>query len=292
MGRLLTLGISILNTLAGVSRAARALSGALLPVILLLGCAGTATEADTQAASFGFQRLVVSGTPYKHLLYFKPTSLNRGRLHVYIEHDGVPWFKGNKVTSDPTPSHMMMFELMQLDSTSVLYLGRPCYFRVDTSPPCDPLIWTHKRYSEEVLKSMEAALKNFLGTQKYQELVFFGYSGGGTLAVLLTERFPQTRAVVTIASNLDVDGWAKANKFSPLEGSIDPMMRPALNPAIVQWHYAGGKDKSVPAALVKGYTFGRPGTAYQEIPNFDHVCCWERLWPNMLAELSRNIGPR
>ena len=39
------------------------------------------------------------------------------------------------------------------------------------------------------------------------EIVWFGYSGGGALAVLLALRFPQSVAVITVAANLDIDGW-------------------------------------------------------------------------------------
>jgi pimeloyl-ACP methyl ester carboxylesterase len=83
----------------------------------------------------------------------------------------------------------------------------------------------------------------------YERVAWFGHSGGGTLAVLLAARLPETVAVVTIAANLDTDAWAAYGGHQDLSGSLSPASCPPLSQQIQQRHYAGGKDRVVPPAL-------------------------------------------
>lgn len=250
------------------------------------GCTTPTKSISARAASLKFEPLVIAGTTYKHRLYAARTTSPKQVLHIYIEHDGSPWLlEGTQVSRDPTPRNPLMLEWMSLDTASRLYLGRPCYFDLDTSPPCSPLLWTHQRYSEGVVDSMVAALQKFLGVRPHDQLAFFGYSGGGALAMLLAERFPETVAVVTIAGNLDIDAWVKLHDYSQLEGSINPTSRPPLPERIVQRHYVGAKDDNIPPGIVREFSATRPGSQVVEIPNFDHICCWGKLWPKILANL-------
>ena len=66
-----------------------------------------------------------------------------------------------------------------------------------------------------------------------------GYSGGGTLAQLVAEKFTQTRAVVTLAGNLDLAAWVQLHDYTPLGGSLNPAERPPLPGHILQIHYVG-----------------------------------------------------
>ena len=68
---------------------------------------------------------------------------------------------------------------------------------------------------------MALALTQWLKHHSARQIVFIGYSGGGTLATLLVEHFPQTRAVVTIAGNLDVKAWTEYHNYEPLFLSIN-----------------------------------------------------------------------
>jgi pimeloyl-ACP methyl ester carboxylesterase len=51
---------------------------------------------------------------------------------------------------------------------------------------------------------MQAALERILASGHFDGVVLIGYSGGGTLAMLLAARVPETRGVITIAGNLDI----------------------------------------------------------------------------------------
>jgi hypothetical protein len=255
----------------------------------LIGCSSPAQRVAERAAELQLTRHVVGGAPYRHLLYFRPGVAKDASLHVYIEHDGSPWLHGTRVAADPTPRNPLALELLALDSGPVLYLGRPCYFDVELNGPCSPLAWTHQRYSEEIVSSMARALRAFIADHPYDKISLFGYSGGGTLALLLAERIPETVAVVTVAGNLDIERWTKRHDYSALEGSLNPASRPPLPAGIAQRHYAGGRDRNVPSEIVRGYASAREKAVVVEIPEFDHVCCWTRLWPQILADLQTAI---
>lgn len=253
---------------------------------LLAACATPAQRADSAAAGFGFTRALLLGSDFRHVTYSHPGI--GSTLHVYLESDGTPWLARYVVASDPTPRHPLILELMALDKAPSLYLGRPCYFGEAQTPSCTPLTWTDERYSARVVDSLAAALRRYLQQTPYAEVALFGLSGGGTLAVLLAERIPETFAVVTLAANLDVGAWTAYHGYSPLTGSLDPARQAPLDPRILQWHYVGGRDSNVPPGLIQAYSNSRPAVRTTEIPLYNHVCCWPDVWPEILKELSQS----
>jgi pimeloyl-ACP methyl ester carboxylesterase len=132
---------------------------------------------------------------------------------------------------------------------------------------------------------MAAALRRILATNEFDRLVWIGYSGGGTLATLLAPRFDATTDLITIAANLDIDAWADLHAYSRLAGSLNPTRQPSLPARIRQRHYVGGKDGVVPKEVVaRGLV--DPDTLIV-IPSYDHTCCWDAIWPALLAEVER-----
>jgi pimeloyl-ACP methyl ester carboxylesterase len=138
---------------------------------------------------------------------------------------------------------------------------------------------------------MVAALRSFLALHSYRRLVLIGYSGGGTIAWLMAASLPETTMVVTVAANLDTDGWARIHGYSALEGSLNPALLPELRPAIVQLHYVGGRDRNVPPSIVRAFARHHPRARVVEIADFDHVCCWIERWPRLLAEPATSLMP-
>src|SRR6185437_2332145 len=104
----------------------------------------------------------------------------------------------------------------------VLYLGRPCYLGLASSPECRPADWTFERYSARVVASLAAATNRFREREGRPDVVLVGHSGGGTLAVLMAPQVQGLRAVVTIGANLDVAAWTLWHGYLPLNGSLDP----------------------------------------------------------------------
>lgn len=268
----------------GDSRRRARLLALLLLALGALACATPAVRIDRTAAGYGLQREIVEGTDFQHTVYSKggePAAV----LHVYLEGDGLPWVTETRIARDPTPRHAVALGLMELDSAPSLYLGRPCYHHVDVADPCHPLLWTHQRYGAEVVDSMASALETLLQKRYVERLVLIGYSGGGVLAMLLAERLEGTAAVVTIAANLDVEAWAAHHGYTPLAGSLNPAHRPPLPASIRQLHLVGGADARVPAALVHEAVAHQPAAVVLTYEDFDHTCCWARIWPEVLERL-------
>ena len=137
---------------------------------------------------------------------------------------------------------------------------------------------------------MTAALRWQLRRAEPSSVVLIGFSGGGALAMLLAEHVPDTVAVVTIAGNLDVAAWTAHHHYAPLRQSLDPALRPALPPHVLQLHLQGGRDEVVPPAIVQRAIERQPGAVGRLYPEFDHRCCWQRAWPELLSELDRQLS--
>jgi len=262
-----------------------------LALALLGGCAGPAERFTARASALGFGAARVAGEGFAHVVY-RPSGPrpDGGRvLHVYLDGDGTPWERG-RPAPDPTPREPLVLRLMALDPAPRVYLGRPCYHGLAAAPPCVPALWTDARYSEAVVVSLAAAARRLLVMTGHAEVVWLGYSGGGTLAMLLAARMVETAGVVTVAANLDVDGWADLHGQSRLAGSLSPARRPPLPPRIYQRHYAGGRDRVVPPGIVAGGDIS-PETL-KVMPEYDHTCCWLELWPRVLQDLEQAPGDR
>jgi hypothetical protein len=170
---------------------------------LLVACKSSAGKFDQTAASLGLQREVVMGTVFQHVLFWRNRWPNR-TLHDYLGGDGTPVSAG-RPAKDPTPRNPLVLRLMFLDPDPAVYVGRPCYHGLVGAAGCSGDLWTTARYSESVVSSLVAAIRRIMISRGYERISLFGHSGGGTLAMLLPERFPEARAIVTIAANLDID---------------------------------------------------------------------------------------
>ena len=254
---------------------------------MLFALPGCVSGVSNYAARQGMTVTEVDGTNFTHLAVQRPSASASGRLHVYIEGDGIPWI-GTRSSADPTPRNTLTLRLAASDAGNVLYLGRPCYFKAAKNEECHPRYWTSHRYSAEIVDSMAAAIVNSR-QDAYSEIVLIGYSGGGVLAALLESEVPGVVAVVTVAANLDVGAWAEHHGYDPLTGSLDPIKTPKTS-AIRHFQYVGGRDAVVPPELSVGYAASHPGVELIEVPEFDHKCCWEEIWPAVLDRLEADLA--
>lgn len=254
---------------------------------LLLGaCASPAERIRDQAIAQGFRPVVLESGGFNLRGYIARGATGSKRLHIYIEGDGTPWKTRQRISRDPTSRNPLMLRLMALDSAPSLYLGRPCYLGEYAAPNCNPVLWTHQRYSRRVVSIMTTALRGFLADSAVEDLYFFGHSGGGTLAVLIAREFESTRAVVTLAANLDTDQWARYHGFSRLEGSLNPAALPPLRNDIQVIHFLGGADSNIRPEFMPPAYSNRVNVRVENIPEADHTCCWQRVWPALLKSLN------
>ena len=83
--------------------------------------------------------------------------------------------------------------------------------------------------------------------------------------------------------------WADLHGYSRLVGSLNPAAQPPLPPWIHQRHYVGGKDQVVPKEIVARGPIA-PETLIV-LPAYDHTCCWEAIWPQVLQDVDESAGP-
>lgn len=209
---------------------------------------------------------------------------NVDTLHVYFSGDGSPWLHRTQISRDPTPRDPLELRLMLEDPNPSIYIGRPCYVGLALAPGCSASLWTDARYSEAVVSSMTAAVDAELAEHlAAHHVVLIGYSGGGVLAMLVADRIARVDAVVTIASNLDIDAWTTLHDYSPLSASINPAKMPNWRVGLRQIHLVGENDENVPPQLVRRFAANLPNAIVQEFPGFDHRCCWTDVWPTLVT---------
>ena len=257
----------------------------LVLFIMVQGCTSPGARVDQMAAEFGFKRELIQGTKFLHVVYRNDSGRKTGPLHIYLEGDGSPYLNRRWVSPDPTPRNPLMLRLMALDPGASVYLARPCYNGRATAPPCDSSLWTQARYSAEVVDSTVAVARRLLSQRQKQEFFLFGHSGGGTLAMLMAAQLPETRAVITLAGNLDTDAWTHYHRYEPLHSSLNPARRPPVDKDILQLHLVGENDDNIPPQMLQRATETQWRARVGTVAGFDHSCCWPKLWP-MVLELS------
>jgi hypothetical protein len=249
-------------------------------VQLSVGCQNAALHSDEQAHELGFTRQVVIGRPFRHVVYRNAAREPSDTLHVYIEGDGTPFTRPDRVADDPSSVDPMMLKLMALDQARSIDLGRPCYNGLSADRSCTSVYWTQRRYSPEVVDSMVAALEQESSAMGATRIEIFGHSGGGTLAVLMAARVSRVRRVVTIGANLDIDAWCRLHHYTLLDGSINPARSVGPNAAVL--HLVGSNDANTPPWLVQAAARLRGNEEVRIFQGFDHRCCWRTVWPEIL----------
>ncbi|MCU7871645.1 MAG: dienelactone hydrolase family protein [Candidatus Thiodiazotropha sp. (ex Lucinoma borealis)] len=251
--------------------------------ILLTACTSPSLRFDQVAETYGFHRTEIPGKGFTHVIFNNDGQQASSTLHVYLGGDGTPWMGGFLIAQDPTPRNPVGLALMALDKAPSIYLGRPCYHGQSRQSPCIPALWTSARYSSQVVDSMALALRGVMDDFDYSTLKIFGFSGGGGLAMLLAQRFPETSTVVSLAGNLDIKAWASYHNYDPLHGSLNPESMQALPIGIRQYHLAGGKDKNIPPQIIREALKNQSNSQFILLEDFTHACCWEEVWREVLA---------
>lgn len=264
---------------------------ALVTGIVLAGCS---FSLERIAADYGLQSSAVATDDFRHLVLSRPGIGASTRLYLYIEGDGIPWLGGRQPAPDPTPASPLALRLMAAhaaDRTAHLaYLGRPCYFGFAREPGCGSSTWTSERYSPRVIASMVAAAESLVASGDYAELVLIGFSGGGTVARLMAPKIPRVAGLMTINANLHVASWVSVRGYLPLSGSLDPVDEGPLPAGVRHVQAIGLRDAVVPAAVTQSYRERHDDLVVWKYPDFDHVCCWLRSWPDILARFDEHLA--
>lgn len=257
----------------------------LMAVCGLASCAPHATRVseqfEQQASAAGLIRHVIQGNSFSHIVYERATvRKSHDPVLVYLEGDGSPSFDRVNPALDPSPRNPLALKLMTQTQHPAWYLTRPCYLSFYNETGCYGSLWTDARYSDQVVDSMVAALSRYGQTRDNPPLILIGYSGGGTLAVLMAPKLKNVVGVATVAANLDIVAWTTTRGYSPLTASRNPANEPPAN--ITEVHFVGALDKNVPPASTDHYFVTHPDALLWSYDAFDHYCCWEKQWPTLL----------
>jgi dienelactone hydrolase len=262
-----------------------ALKLALASLAVLGGCASPGQRLEQRARAAGLEIIHVSEGEFPSLVHLKrskdPTHASEP-LTIFLESDGIPWRDGRQPSADPTTREPLALDMLMRSPAPAAYVTRPCYHDL-RSDKCNVELWTGARYSSEVVDSMAATVREAQRRSGATKVALVGYSGGGTLAVLIAERLDNVAMVTTIAANLDTDAWTEHHKYLPMSQSLNPALsnRPHPWPEL---HLRGANDLVVPAATTARYFARYPQAQQRTIEGFDHVCCWVRDWPDLSAK--------
>lgn len=252
--------------------------------VVLGGCASPGQRIDQRARAAGLEIFHIEAGDFPSSVYLKHGSAQTPAsvpLTIYLESDGIPWLDGRQPSADPTTRQPLALELLIRSPDSAAYITRPCYHGL-RSNKCTVEHWTGARYSLEIVESMAATVREAQRRSGATKVALVGYSGGGTLAVLIAERLDNVASVVTIAATLDTDAWTEHHKYLPMSQSLNPTLSDRPHPW-PELHLRGANDAVVPAATTARYFARYPQAQQRTIEGFDHVCCWVRDWPEISA---------
>ncbi len=270
----------------------RVIFAGVVTLFVLSGCAGipgmSARDELSRAEQQGFVR------KQHRFSGFDVVTLHRGShnvsrsLVVYIEGDGRAWISRKRLSADPTPRNPVALKLALKDrSSAVLYIGRPCqYLRPSERTRCDARYWSSHRYGRTVVNAINRVLDRIAREIPGTRVGLVGYSGGGTLAALVAATRKDAAWLVTVAANLDHQAWTREHGLTPLHGSLNPPDFAVTLGAVPQLHFVGGRDRIVSVRVLQSYlaALGSPAKPMTEtIKDFDHACCWQDLWPNLIG---------
>lgn len=220
--------------------------------------------------------------------YGSPVPKETSVLTIYIEGDGLAWLSEDTPSANPTPITPtgLRMAIHDQNNNPIVYLARPCqYVLKEKWANCKPSYWTHLRFSPDVIHAMNEAVDHLKNEYHAKNIVLIGYSGGGTIATLITARRSDVVQLITVAAILDTDFWVHRESLTPLNGSLNPANEWRKLISISQTHWVGGKDTVVPKEVALAFAKRFPATKKPKIiviPAFDHSCCWATDWKPMV----------
>ncbi len=243
-------------------------------------------RADRISEENGFKKRLIKTDKFTLTSYQKITASGKP-LVVYIEGDGRAWITPRRLSKNPTPRKTLVLELAAMDSaTNVIYLARPCQYTPRSIESFyDKAYWSNKRFSEEVISSMDQAIEELIAACKAPEVHIIGYSGGAAVGALVAARRDDIASFRSIAGNLDPAALNEYHKLTPLEGSLNPAdIAPKLKD-IPQQHFIGEKDKIIPGFIAEDFVNAEgeaPNVEIIRVKGASHHKGWKKKWKDLL----------
>lgn len=217
---------------------------------------------------------------------------------IYVEGDGLVLNRYGEIALNSTPTDPMALRLASVDMRPLtkIVVNRPFHYVYSLNP--DPKYWTTARYAPEVIQSIYETIKHCQQQFHFETIEFVAYSGGATIALLLTPQFKNITRIVSFAGNLDHKNWTRYHNTGPLLESLDPMENKETLGKISQTHFVGASDDNTTAELAKAYKqqIGSDKISIIMLDGFAHDSDWPKVWKEWLssyqAGLLRHSVPR
>jgi len=265
-------------------------------LFLFSGCSSVSErveEADFLAMEHGFQKSVIKTKDFLLMTYirFQQESLP---VSIYIEGDGYAYAGRHRVSSNPSPKNPVSFKLALVDTfPNVIYIARPCqYIQLKDDPNCHQDYWTTKRYSIEVMDSINEAINTLKNKLGFKQIRLIGYSGGGTVAAILATKRNDVIDLRTVAGNLDIDAFVRHHEVTPLIDSMNPIDFADTLINIPQIHFVGQKDDIITETITNSYLDklmeydpNLRCVQVQRISGVSHTKEWETVWQRYADEV-------
>ena len=251
----------------------------LLAVCCLLQISGCVLRPDWQTLSIdgNLESRWLDTGRFRHLVL---SNQEQGsHLRIYVEGDGGPWIRENRVSVDPTPTNPVMLRLMHDATHPAVYLGRPCYFGTATNQECEQRWWTFDRYGQVVVDSMCLAANRISGQRGVQSVELIGYSGGGAIVAGMSACTDRLVSISTIAGNLDPKAWAEHHGYSPLNDLSPLAIRPN---EVKEIHWQCRDDLNIPPSITDDYFAAREGTIRHIVDSCSHATGWQQYWSQII----------
>jgi len=230
-----------------------------LLVSQLFGCATASyifnrgAFSEEIAVRSGFVKEIIKTDQFNLLAYVRFAGKGEP-VTIYIEGDGQSWESRSRLSEDPTPRDPLVVELAVIDSSvNVAYLARPGQYSLSGASDCGPSYWSNRRFSDEVIVSMNEAVEYLKKESGASGVNIIGYSGGAAIGVLIAARRSDVLTFRTIAGNLDPNSLCSYHKVSRLDGSMDPLDVAQKVANVPQRHFIGSKDRVVPSPIVESF---------------------------------------
>ncbi|MCK9573264.1 MAG: alpha/beta hydrolase [Candidatus Omnitrophica bacterium] len=263
----------------------------LLFLPLLSGCIAVATLVDKDLSYHKIAKSANFEKAHLRTKYFVLTGFYRftkpgDPVNIYIEGDGNAWISRSRLSNNPTPRIPLVLKLASIDeSANVAYLARPGQYSEKSTPEVEPAYWSDKRFSEEVIASMNEAIGELADLAKTDKINLIGYSGGGAAAVLIAARRNDIISLRTIAGNLDIEAVSKYHNVSQLSGSLNPINFAQNLKDLPQRHFIGLKDTIVPYSVSENFVKRMGDKDYSRITvvkGATHSKGWVKHWKELL----------
>lgn len=270
----------------------------IIAAILTSGCATTGAgyrAADITASEHYFKKEFVR-TDLCTLTVFHNFTRPDTQLTVYIEGDGMAWRSRRKLSEDPTPRHPLVLSLAIMDpSENIAYLARPGQLTLSTKPDCDPVYWSGKRFSAEVISAMNSAVDHLKSESRSKEVNFIGYSGGAIIAVMMAAQRNDVVSLRTISGNLDPEAVNLYHGVTLMDGFPDPIDHSVKIAHIPQRHFAAENDRVIPFYITRSFAEkagDKEGESITVVKGTTHYSGWQKAWPSLLnLPLYKSTGP-